>query len=258
MRAELASSVSADEAAALAGRRSLLAHLDAARRHIVRAALAVAVGFLVAFTFISHIVGFILRPLQHVLPGGDRLIYTQTTDAFVLYLKIAALAGVVLASPYLLWQVWQLSTPVLSRRARRHALAFVSFSTLLFAVGALFGHYVVFPWIWGFLAGFATDYMRFAPEITAAFSLYVKVVVALGLVFEMPVVVFFLARLGIVSHRTLLHYGRHAVLVAFVIGAIVTPPDVVSQVLLAAPLLGLYGLAIGIAWLFGSGSASEG
>ena len=258
MRAEPASAASPEDPSAFAGRPSLLAHLDAARRHTIRAAVAVAVGFLVAFAFISQVAGFILRPLQRVLPDGDRLIYTQTTDAFVLYLKIAALAGAVLASPYLLWQVWQLSTPVLSRRVRRQAFAFVGCSTILFAAGALYGHYVVFPWIWGFLASFATDYMRFAPEIAAAFSIYVKVVVALGVAFEMPVVVFFLARFGILSHRTLIDYGRHAVLVAFVIGAVVTPPDVVSQVLLAAPLLALYALAIGIAWLFGRGPAREG
>lgn len=229
--------------------RSILAKLDAFRRLAVRLAITLALGFLVAFAFATEIRDFIMRPLARVLPDGGRLIYTQTAEGFMLNLKIAAIAGGILAGPYLLWQVWRLLVPVLSPRARWRALAFVICSMLLFLSGALVAHLVVFPWIWAFLASFATGYMQFMPEIAPTFSLYVKVVLALGLIFQMPVAVFFLARLGVVTHRTLIHYGRYAVLVAFIVGAIVTPPDVVSQVLLAVSLLGLYGLAIGIAWL---------
>ena len=259
MRGELGSRAAADDGALLTSSpgRSLLSRLDAVRRFLVRTALILAIGFLVAFAFISRIVEFVLRPLQQVLPQGDRLIYLQTTDAFVLYLKISAIAGGVLASPYILWQLWRLSVPVVSPRIRRLAVACLVSATLLFLLGAAFAHLVVFPWVWRFLASFATDYMRFAPEIGPAFSLYAKILIAMGLTFQMPVVVFFLARAGLVTHRTLIHHGRYAILAAFVIGAIVTPPDVVSQVLLAAPLLGLYGLAVGIAWLFGPRARQE-
>ncbi len=229
--------------------RSLLAKLDAFRRPFLRIVIALLLGFLLAFAFATRIRDVIMKPLARVLPDGSRLIYTQTAEGFMLNLKIAALVGLILASPYLLWQVWRLLVPVLSRRARRRALAFVFFATLLFLAGASFAHFVVFPWVWTFLASFATSYMQFMPAIAPTFSLYVKIVLALGLTFQMPVVVFFLARLGVVTHRTLIHYGRYAVLVAFIVGAVVTPPDIVSQVLLAAPLVGLYGLAIGIAWL---------
>jgi sec-independent protein translocase protein TatC len=252
MRAELGPSpASADDAAsASAGPgRSLLARLDTVRRFLVRTALMLAIGFLVAFAFISRIVEFVLRPLQEALPRGDRLVYLQATDAFILYLTISAIAGALLAAPYILWQLWRLTRPVVSPRLRRLAVACLLAATLLFVAGAAFAHYVVFPFVWRFLAGFATGYMRFAPEIGPTFWLYAKILIAMGVTFQLPVVVFFLARAGLVTHRTLIRHGRYAILAAFVIGAIVTPPDFVSQVLLAAPLMGLYGVAVGIAWL---------
>ncbi len=186
MRAALGPAATADDDAreAAGPGRSLLARLDTFRRILVRTALILAIGFLVAFTFISRLVEFILRPLQQVLPQGDRLVYLQATDAFVLYLKISAIAGALLASPYILWQVWRLSAPVVSARLRRLALACLLSATLLFVAGAAFAHLVLFPLVWQFLAGFATDYMRFRPEIGPAFSLYAKILIAAGVTFQ--------------------------------------------------------------------------
>jgi len=228
---------------------SLLARLDDLRRRLVRIAVALAAGFLVAFTFVERIFFFVMHPLASVLPEGGRLIYTQTTAGFTLRLRMAAIVGAVLASPVVLWQVWGLVAPVLSRRARRRAIAGVALSTLCFVAGAAFGHLVVFRWLWRFLASFTTDYVRFLPEIGPAFSLYAKVVLGCGLVFEWPVLVGLLARAGALTHRTLRHYARHAVLGAFVVSAVVTPPDPVSQLVVASPLVALYGLAILVAWL---------
>ncbi len=232
-------------------RLGLLARLDDLRRRLVRMALAVAAGFLLAFAFINQIVGFVLRPLDALLPQESGLIYTEPAEAFILNLKVAALVGAVFASPYLLWQIWGLLAPVMGVRARRMAVGFVFFSTLLFLTGAAFAHFVVFPWAWTFFASFATDYMQFLPKIAPTFSLYAKMIVAFGVVFQMPIVVFFLARAGLVTHRTLLRQARIATLVAFILGALLTPPDVVSQILLAGPIMVLYGVGIAIAWLFG-------
>lgn len=232
-------------------RRSLLARLDTLRRRLVRMALALVVGFLVAFAFINPIVEFVLRPLDARLPEGSRIIYTEPAEAFLLDLKVAALVGVVLVSPYLLWQFWDLVAPALGARARRMAVGFVFFATLLFLIGASFAHFVVFPWAWTFFASFATGYMRFVPRIAPTFALYAKMIFAFGLVFQMPIVVFFLARAGLVTHRTLLRQARIATLVAFVLSALLTPPDVVSQVLLAGPIMALYAVGILIAWVFG-------
>jgi len=232
-------------------RRSLLARLDDLRRRLTRMALALAAGFLLAFAFINVIVGFVLRPLDALLPEGSGLVYTEPAEYFLLDLKVAALVGAVLASPYLLWQVWALLAPVMGVRARRMAVGFVFFSTLLFLVGAGFAHFVVFPWAWTFFASFATDYAVFMPKIASTFSLYAKMIVAFGVVFQLPMVVFFLARAGVVTHRTLLRQARVAILVAFILGALLTPPDAVSQVLLAGPIMALYGVGIAVAWLFG-------
>ena len=230
---------------------SFLEHLDELRTRLTVSALALLGGFLVAFALSGYVFDFIMRPLQDALPPGGQLVYTEPAEAFLLDLKIAALVGAVLASPYLLWQLWGLLAPALGVRARRVAVGFVFFSTLLFLFGASFAHFVVFPWAWTFFASFATDYMRFVPKIAPTFSLYAKMIVAFGVVFQLPIVVFFLARAGLVTHRTLIRQARIATLVAFILGALLTPPDVVSQVLLAGPILALYGVGILIAWLFG-------
>jgi sec-independent protein translocase protein TatC len=230
---------------------SLLARLDDLRRRLTRIAIALVVGFLVVFAFITPIVEFVLKPLDAVLPKGSHIIYTDPAEAFMLNLKVAGLVGAVVASPYLLWQVWGLVSPRLGARARRMAVAFVFFTTLLFLLGASFAHFVVFPWAWRFFASFATDYMQFVPRIEPTFSLYAKMVLAFGLAFQMPTVVFFLARAGLITHRTLVRQARIVTLLAFIVSAIMTPPDVVSQVLLVVPILGLYAVSIGVAWVFG-------
>jgi len=232
-------------------RLSLLTRLDELRRRLVRSALALVVGFLVVLAFISHIIRFIIDPLDALLPEGSKIIYTQPAEFFLLELKVAALVGAVAASPYLLWQFWGLVSPALGAHARRMAVGFVFFSTLLFVLGAAFAHFIVFPWAWRFFASFATDYMQFLPRSAPTFSLYAKMVLAFGLVFQMPIIVFFLARVGLVTHRTLLRQARIATLLAFIIGAVLTPPDVVSQLLLVGPIMGLYAVGIGIAWMFG-------
>jgi sec-independent protein translocase protein TatC len=229
----------------------LLTRLDDLRRRLVRMALALVAGFLFAFAFIGPIVSFVLTPLNARLPPGSTMIYTEPAEFFLLEIKVAALVGAFAALPFLLWQIWGLIAPALGARAKRMAVAFVFFTTLLFLTGAAFAHYVVFPWAWRFFASFATDYMEFLPRSASTFSLYAKMILAFGLVFQLPTVVFFLARAGLVTHRTLIRQAKIATLLAFIVGAILTPPDVVSQVLLAGPIMGLYGVGILIAWVFG-------
>jgi sec-independent protein translocase protein TatC len=233
------------------GKMSFLEHLDELRHRLIKSLIAVGIGFLVAFAFIERIFGFIMRPLQEVLPEGGRLIYTEPAEAFLLYMKIAALVGLILAGPVLLYQLWMFIAPGLYAHEKRFAIPFVVFSTLFFVAGALFSHYMVFPWAWRFFAGFSTDYMEFTPKIAPVFSLYVRMLLAMGVVFEMPTLVFFLARVGLVTPRFLLRNFKYAVLLIFIVAAVMTPgPDVVSQTLMAGPMIVLYGLSIGIAWLF--------
>jgi len=240
-----------DEAGA---RMSFLEHLDELRKRLLYSIGAVAVGFLIALLFISYIFAFIMRPLAATLPEGTKMIYTEPTEAFLLQLKVAALAGLVLATPAVLWQLWLFIAPGLYRREKRLALPFVISSSLLFVAGAAFNHYVVFRIAFQFLGGFGTDYMEFLPRIQPVFSLYARMVLAFGIVFQMPVLVFTLTRLGLVNARMLIRNIKYAVLVIFVLAAVITPTsDVVTQTLMAAPMMVLYAISIGIAWMFGTG-----
>jgi sec-independent protein translocase protein TatC len=240
-----------DEAGA---KMSFLEHLDELRKRLIVSALSLLGGFLVALLFIDRVFAFIMRPLQQVLPHGGRLVYTEPAEAFLLYMKVAALVGLFLATPIVLWQIWLFVAPGLYAHEKRFALPFVLFSTVFFVCGALFSHFVVFPWAWRFFAQFTTDYMEFMPRIAPTFSLYVRMMLAMGLVFQMPTLVFFLTRVGLVTPRLLVRHTKYAVLVIFIVAAVLTPgPDVVSQALMAAPMLVLYGLSIVIAWAFAPG-----
>lgn len=235
-----------------AGKMSFLEHLDELRKRLVGSAIALGAGFIVALAFINPIFEFIMRPLYEKLPPGSSLIYTEPTEAFMLKLKIAALAGAVLAVPVIMWQVWLFISPGLYRHERRFAIPFILMSTVFFAGGAVFAHYVVFPWAWVFLASFTTDYMLFMPKVASVFSLYAKMILAFGAIFEMPTVVLFLARMGLVTAGFLARHIKYAVLIIFIAAAILTPTgDVVTQSLMAGPMFGLYLLSIVIAWAFG-------
>jgi sec-independent protein translocase protein TatC len=230
---------------------SLLHHLDQLRRRIVYTCLAVAVGMLVAFAFIKPIFDFVFQPIRSVLPPGSKLIYTQPGEAFSIWVQIALIAGVVLASPFVMYQVWCLIAPVLyQRHHKRFAGAFILLTSAGFVAGALFNHYVVFRAMIAFFASFNTGTLAFMPRLDDVFGLYTKMLFGMGLVFQMPAIVFFLARMGLVTARMLLKYFKYAFLIIFIIAAIVTPsPDAATQVLFAAPMVALYLIGIVIAWI---------
>ena len=240
------------------GKMSFLDHLDELRKRLVVSAIALLAGFLFCFAFIAPIFDFIMRPLQEILPDGGRLVYTEPTEAFFLYIKVAALAGLVVAVPVVLSQLWLFVAPGLYSNEKRFAIPFVVLATLFFVGGALFSHFVLFPVAWRFFAGFASDYMEFMPRIQPAFSLYVKLLLACGLVFQMPTMVFFMARVGAVTSGFLTRNVKYAILLIFILAAILTPTgDPVTLTMMAAPMIVLYGLSIGIAWVFGRKTESE-
>ena len=234
------------------GKMSFLDHLDELRRRLVASALSLAVGAGVAFAFIDRIFEFIMRPLYEKLPAGSKLTYIEPTEAFMLYVKIGLLAGLVIAAPLIMWQLWLFIAPGLYAHEKRFALPFILLSTLCFVGGAAFSHYVVFPFTWVFLASFSTDYMMFTPRIEAVFSLYAMMLVVMGVIFEMPPVVLALARMGLVTAGFLWRHIKYAILIIFVAAAVLTPTgDPYTQTLLAGPMVGLYILSIGLAWLVG-------
>lgn len=234
------------------GKMSFLDHLDELRKRLVVSALALCGGTLVAFAFIERIFEFIMRPLYELLPKGSKLTYIEPTEAFMLYVKIALLAGVVIGAPVMVWQLWLFIAPGLYVKEKRFAVPFIIMATVFFVGGAAFSHYIVFPWAWVFLASFTTDYMMFAPRIEAVFSLYAMMLLAMGLVFEMPAVVLIMARMGMVTAGFLWRHIKYAVLIIFVAAAVITPTgDMVTQSLMAGPMIALYFLSILLAFLFG-------
>jgi sec-independent protein translocase protein TatC len=236
----------------LFGNMSILEGLEDFRKRIVRALLAVAGGALVGFVLIDRIVAFILGPTRRALPVGTKLIYTQPGEAFGLYIQIALIAGVVFAMPFIMYQLWRLIAPLVPPSARRFAIPFVGFTSLGFVAGAAFTHYIAFPYMMVFFASFNTPDLMFMPRLENVFDLYTKMVLGMAVVFQMPTVVFFLAKMGMVTARFLWRSFRYAFLLIFIAAAVITPTgDMVTQSIFAAPMVALYLLSIAIAWVFG-------
>ena len=238
-----------DEADA-AGKMSFLEHLDELRRRIIYTVISVLAGFVVAFLFINWIFDFIMRPLQELLPPGDTLIFTEPTEAFILYIKLALIGGLILASPAVMTQVWLFIAPGLYATEKKWAIPFVLMSSFFFVAGAAFSHYVVFPLTWRFFASFTTDIVTFMPRIQPAFSIYMRLLIAFGIVFQMPTIVLFLARIGVLTAGFMWRKFKIAILMIVVISAVVTPDGGgVSLVAMTVPLILLYILSIGLAWM---------
>jgi sec-independent protein translocase protein TatC len=233
------------------GRMTFLEHLDELRKRITHAVLALLVGFLIAFAFVQQIFDFVFARLAADVPNHT-LIYTEPGEAFFLYLKIAALTGLLISSPYVMWQVWLFIAPGLYANEKKLAVPFVTFASGLFISGSAFSHYILFPFAWRFFASFSGSTLQFMPRVEPIFGLYVKLMLAMGLVFQLPMLIFVLARFGIVTAGFLAKNFKFAVLIFFVISAIVTPDgSMVPQIIMAGSMIGLYVLSIGVAWMFG-------
>ena len=230
---------------------SFLEHLDELRTRLIYICWSLLAGCIVSYFFIQRIVDFIMRPMQKMLAPGGYLQYTNGADAFMLWLKIGFLAGIFFASPLILYQVWKFIAPGLYSHEKKFAIPFVLMSTIFFVAGGLFSHYVAFPWTWLFFNSFSNDYMKFVPKVDEAFSLYSMMMLGMGIMFEIPTLVFFLARMGLVTAGFLLRYFKYSVLVIAIVAAVVSPgTDAMSMIVFAIPMLGLYIISIGVAFVF--------
>ncbi len=232
-------------------RMTLLDHLDELRRRILYSVIALFVAFLSSWYFAPTIFRWLERPILSVLPPGEQLAFTELSGPFMLYIKVALLTAIFVASPFLLLQLWLFLRPGLYRRERRLAAPFIVFTTIFFVAGGYFGYRIAFPMVVRFLLGVGQDFKQVV-TIDTYFSMMSKILLGLGLVFEMPMLIFFLARLGIVSAGQLIRWFRWAVLLIFVVAAVITPtPDVATQTVFAVPMILLYLLGVGVAALFG-------
>jgi sec-independent protein translocase protein TatC len=231
---------------------SVLEQLEQIRKRIINSAIAVAVCVVVAFAVINPIVNFVFKPIRSVLPPGSKLIYTVPGEAFSVYVTIALMAGVVLAAPFIMYQVWQLIAPALYLKEKRFAVWFIVMTTAGFIGGAAFNHYVAFKMLMVFFAQFNSSTLAFMPRLDDVLDMYTRMLLVLGVVFQMPTLVFFLAKMGLVTARFLRQQFKYAFLLIFIIAAVVTPSgDPYNQTILALPMVGLYLLSILIAWIFG-------
>ena len=234
------------------GKMSFLEHLDELRKRIIRALLSLCLGVAIAAFFIEDIYSFVMMPLRQMLRPGETMIYTYPTEAFMLYLRIALIAGLFIASPLIFWQVWLFVAPALYAKERRYAIPFVALSSIGVVSGAAFSHFVAFPLMWRFFASFSNELVSFMPRIEDSFSLYMRMLLGMAVVFQMPALVFFLSRMGVITARWMSRQFKYAVLLIFVVAAIITPSaDMASQMIVAFPMIGLYLISIAIAWAFG-------
>ena len=247
------------------GKMSFLDHLDELRRRIVWSLVALFLGFVICVAFLESyeirafgrvvttpgIFDFIMGPMAEALDGA-KLQFLEPTEPLMLRLKMAALAGLVLSSPFIMWQVWLFIAPGLYANEKKLAIPFVALSSAGFIAGTAFAHYVVFTTVFGFFAGFSNEIAEYVPQASLAFAFYVKLLLVFGLVFQMPTVVLVLARIGLVTAGFLWRNIKYAILIMFILGAVLSPgTDPIGQALLAGPMVVLYILSIGLAWLFG-------
>jgi sec-independent protein translocase protein TatC len=249
---EIASSTEEEAPDADLPKMSFLDHLEELRKRLIVAIIAIFVAFLACWNYADKIYAWVQAPLTKFLPPGDqKLAYTHLTEPFMVYMKVAFFAAIFVASPIIMWQVWRFISPGLYKRERRYAAPFIILATLFFVLGGYFGYRVLLP---GACAFFVQTGQKFKQmiKIDEYFSFASTIMLASGVVFETPILIFFLARLGIVTPHFLLQKSKWAIVLSFVIAAVLTPsPDMVNQAFLAVPMIGLYFLGVGVAFLFG-------
>lgn len=228
-------------------KQPFMSHLEELRKRLINSFIAVGIAFCGAYYFAEDLFKILIRPLTKALPKGQTLIFTNLPEMFFTYLKTAFITGILVASPVIFYQAWKFIAPGLYHNEKKYVIPFVISSTLLFVGGALFGYFVVFPFGFQFFLGFANEDLRALPSVQQYFGFASKLLLAFGLVFELPVVIFFLSKMGVVTVDFLKKKRKYAILLAFVASAILTPPDVVTQCMMAVPLIVLYELGIFVA-----------
>src|SRR5579864_1203986 len=232
---------------------SFLEHLEELRRRIIYSIAGVGVAFFVCFYYADRIFGLMQRPIMEALQRNhmpEKLVYLNPTEPFNMYLKVALLAGLFVASPFVLYQLWLFVSPGLYRHEKRYVMPFMFSTVALFLAGGYFGYKLVYPAALNFLIDFGK---QFQPMITIGeyTDLFLTIIIGLGVIFEMPILVFFLSLMGIISAGWMWRNFRYSILVIFIIAAIITPTtDIMNMCIFAAPMVALYAMSIGVAWIF--------
>ena len=258
-----------EDESAEGGKMSFLEHLDELRKRLIWTVGSLIFGALVAWFFLDlrtlgpftisgntygpwsfGLIEFIIKPIS--VMTGTELVAIDPTEIFNLYVKFVILGGLIIAAPLVMTQVWLFIAPGLYRHEKKLAIPFVLLTSACLVAGAAFGHYVAFPKIWGFLAELGKGDFKFQPRIDTTFALYLRLILAFAVIFQMPTVVLLLSRLGIVTARFMLRHFKYAMLIIFILAAVITPDgNPINQVVMAGPMIGLYAFSIVLAAIFG-------
>jgi sec-independent protein translocase protein TatC len=232
---------------------TFLEHLEDLRKRLFYSFVALFIGVVPGWIFAKDIYKVLARPVTQYLPAGTKLAFTGLTGPFMVYMKVAFLASLFVMSPFVFLQLWYFIAPGLYQKEKKYVVPFVLMTTFFFALGAAFGYFIVFPWACRFFLQLGSDFQPVI-RVDEYFGFTLKVLLGIALVFELPTLIFFLAKMGLVTARWMIRNFKYAVLAVFVIAAVITPtPDVITQSIVAVPMLALYALSILIALVVGRG-----
>lgn len=229
---------------------SFLEHLEDLRKRLIYSCVALGVGMAISLAFMDRLVSFVFAPTRQALPLGTELISSRPTEGFAVYFDIALMAGLIIAAPVIMHQVWLFVVPALYANEKKFVVPFMVLTAIGSVSGAAFSHYVLFPSMMSFFATFTLAEIKFVPRVEYVFELYVRSLVGMVLVFQIPTLAFFLAKIRVVTARFLWRHIRYAVLIIFIVAAVLTPsPDPWNMAIFAAPMLCLYVIGIAVAWM---------
>lgn len=232
-------------------------HIADLRKRLVISSITVVIMFFACFSFYEPILEWMMAPVKHALPAGTSMIAVEIQETFFTAMKVAFFGGFIISLPVIFWQLWLFLAPGLYDHEKKLVVPFVFFATLMFLIGASFAYYIVVPVGFDFLIAFGNSVVSVLPSIGKYVGFFTKLLIGFGIAFELPVITFFLAKIGLVNDQMLKDFFRYAVVLIFIVAAVLTPPDVISQVLMAAPLLILYGVSIYIAKVFNPAQKEE-
>jgi sec-independent protein translocase protein TatC len=232
-------------------KKPFVSHLKELRDRLIVCIIGVGIAFVITYIFKERLFAFLMHPFIEVMPPQSSFIFTSVTEAFMTYFKIALVTALFLAAPVVLYEVWMFVSPGLYENEKKYVIPFIAFGSIFFVIGGLFCYYVVMPYIYHFFVSYAGPSITPMPSLKEYMNLTLKLLIIFGCIFQMPLVAFYLSKAGIIKYRTLAKKRRYAILGIVVISAIITPPEVTSQLMMAVPMYGLFELSLLIARVFG-------
>jgi sec-independent protein translocase protein TatC len=232
-------------------KQPFLSHIKELRDRLLRCIIAAGIAFVITYQFKEKLFAILMGPFIKVMPAKSSFIFTGITEAFITYFKISLVSAFFLVSPIILYQFWKFVSPGLYEKEKKYVYPFIFFGTLCFLIGMSFCYLVVMPYLFKFFVSYAAEFIIPMPDLKSYMTFVLKMLAVFGLIFEMPLVIYYLSRAGIINYRMLSSKRRYAVLAIFVVSAMIASVDAVSLILVALPLWGLYEISILIAKFFG-------